>query len=257
MIHTPYSQTSLYKQAALRQITGDTLRPGGLEITREALALCNFPSGARLLDAGCGPGETLRWLKTQGFECTGIDMSSAFLSSACKYAPVIQADMHALPLRNACMDGIFCECVLSLATDKEQVLRGIHSVLRPKGMLILSDLMRSGSAPASASPAFSCAQGAISLPDMLCLLHNAGFTVTHQRDYSRFLRELAARMILHFGSVSAFWQLWQNNFSHAPASLQDTPLSGVPPYAAPCGKNMEYLLLIAQKNEDFHETSRC
>ena len=49
----------MYEHTAIREATGDIIRPGGLALTDRALALCQLPAGARVLDVGCGPAR--RW----------------------------------------------------------------------------------------------------------------------------------------------------------------------------------------------------
>ena len=51
------------KQTALLTVNSDTLRPGGLTLTRRAAEFCNFTPGNRILDVGCG---NARWLAFLG-----------------------------------------------------------------------------------------------------------------------------------------------------------------------------------------------
>ncbi|MDR1395047.1 MAG: class I SAM-dependent methyltransferase, partial [Deltaproteobacteria bacterium] len=120
------------------------LRPGGLDLTREALDFCRFPPGAFLADAGCGAGVTLEYLLQQGYRGLGLDQSDRLLKMAARKGPVKKASLEALPLKDQEADGLLCECVFSLAGDKPRVLAEFRRVLKTGGRLILSDLFIPG-----------------------------------------------------------------------------------------------------------------
>ncbi len=203
------NRTDSYKDSPLRQVTGDTLRPGGLELTRRALALCAFPPGARILDMGCGPGASLGLFREQGLCALGLDHSPALLAEARLRGPVLAADFHAPPLADSCLEGIFCECVLSLGRDKAVILAECRRMLRPGGRLVLSDLVLPGD-PAS-PPAYAsipCVRGASTSEAYLSLLNASGFSVCHAEDHTPMLRDLAARLVFAFGSLEEWLRLW-------------------------------------------------
>ena len=62
--------------------------------------------GLRVLDVACGPGRHARALEAAGASCTGVDLSMALLRRARKAtsAPLVRADMRALPIRPRSMD---------------------------------------------------------------------------------------------------------------------------------------------------------
>jgi len=201
-----------YENEELRAVCGDILRPGGLAVTKQALELCAFPAGSRLIDLGCGPGGTLKFLREQGFEAVGVDKSPAFLAEAKVHGPVCEADFHDLPFENDYADGLLCECALSLARDKARVLGECFRVLKAGGHLIVSDIfriMKAGaiSPPPAASPG-GCLHGAVDLETMRKLLLDSGFETEHMVDHSRALKELAAGLVWHFGSAAALKELF-------------------------------------------------
>ncbi len=222
---------ALYQSQLFRKIVGNALRPGGLELTARALDLCAFPPGARLLDAGCGPGATLELLCNAGFSAVGLELRADFAAEAARHGPVLRSDLTAtLPLADASFSGILCECVLSLFDDKAVILKEFTRLLRPGGRLILTDPLTAG--PDAAGPC-GCAAGAVSPATMDALLRAAGLTLLHCEDHSRRLRELAAYMTWHSGSVTDF--------------LREAGMPGCP---RPGAGSLAYYLIIAEKQEE-------
>lgn len=213
-----------YAHPELLRICGGVLRPGGLELTRAALELCSFQPGAVLLDLGCGAGATLGFLLSLGFKALGVDVAAELLTEARRQGPALQADFRCLPLKDSSAAGIFCECALSLVKDKGAALREFYRVLRPGGLLILSDITRSAStgpdgadgapgvdsapdAPDEADNACSCSAGACSLGELRAALLDSAFHLLHERDCGPELKILAAKLLWERGSLAALREL--------------------------------------------------
>lgn len=175
-----------------------------------ALDFQPFPVGSILLDLGCGLGGTLEFLSQRGFEAIGVELSPALAAEARTHGRVIEADIHELPLEAHSVDGIFCECVLSLAADQGRVLSECARVLRPGGALVISDIVLAALADPAAdrSSLAGCLSGAKTLTGYFQLLNRAGFTVKQVSDQSRALKELAARLVWHCGSTDILKRLW-------------------------------------------------
>lgn len=99
------------------------------------------PAGARIaLDVGCGDGSKTQWLREQ---CApdalliGIDRDVTALRSA-PALTAIAGDAAALPLRDGCVDLIWCVAALQLFADRQQALRELWRVLRPGGTLLIA-----------------------------------------------------------------------------------------------------------------------
>jgi len=87
----------MYETGLLRQATGGPLRPGGLDLTARLLEMCSLPADAVILDAGCGSGATLGFLKSAGYRHgLGIDRSG----------PLLQADGSPVDPPLACAEGV-------------------------------------------------------------------------------------------------------------------------------------------------------
>lgn len=208
----------IYQKPELRDIFGDALRPGGLDITKEALALADFSPGAKIADLGCGAGASLKLLTALGFEAIGLDCSPALLKEAKSKGKALEGDFHHLPWPDGYFDGLLCECALSLAADPGRVLRESFRVLKNKGWLIISDLVliddeKSGpageNAAAGAPP--SCAAAARPAGQLAALIRRSGFELVHNIDRTGALNSLAAQMVWRLGTADEMKRIFGLN----------------------------------------------
>ncbi|MDR1486631.1 MAG: class I SAM-dependent methyltransferase [Deltaproteobacteria bacterium] len=213
-----------YEGGALRKITGPSLRPGGLALTKRVLDFCRFDRDATLLDAGCGPGATLELLSSLGFKPIGVETSKIFAEQASRFGVVHQSSISALPLSDDFCDGIFCECVLNLC-DRRSALSEFFRVLKPGGFLAISDVMLDGKDPSTNPRRCGCVDGAVSKDELFQELLNASFELSLMEDHKNELRSLAASLLWHYG----------------PKGLEE--LTG----GVGCRKNLTYILVIAKK----------
>ncbi|THB68948.1 MAG: class I SAM-dependent methyltransferase [Desulfovibrio sp.] len=201
------------------RLTGGCLRPGGLELTRELLALGAAhgpqPLGP-VLDLGCGQGRSLRVLGHElGIACLGLDQSRTMAEESRVHAsvPVLQAEARRVPLGTRSCGGVLCECVLSLAPAANkvanEVVDEIARVLRPGGVLMVSDLYarRHSKEPVTAPDGTHCClDGALPEEQWRGLVESSGLNVKLWRDCSPALARLAAELIFAHGSLQDFWQ---------------------------------------------------
>jgi arsenite methyltransferase len=151
----------------------------------------SVPDGAVVVDHACGAGTDLliaaRRAGSDG-RAIGIDITPAMRATAQRAAvaagladrvEVLPGSFDALPLAAASVDVVLSNGVLNLATDKLQVLREAHRVLRPGGILLLADVVldRRLDPVASADPQLwaACVGGALTEQDLLHALRLAGF----------------------------------------------------------------------------------
>lgn len=146
---------ALWERPDFRRAAGDAWRPGGVELTRRALAWCAsgglLAPGGLVLDLGSGAGATLRLLTQMGYRAVGLDKyaEAGFSSggSPSVNAPhsddcrIVRADLERPPLAADSCDCIVCECVLSLLRNPLAALRAACRALRPGGVMVISDLM--------------------------------------------------------------------------------------------------------------------
>ena len=187
------------RQTALLKVNSDTLRPGGLTLTRRAADFCGFTPGHRILDVGCGSGMTL-WdlaghLHIQG---TGCDPDPEQLTRAGRKtgAPqsLVQSGLPNLPFASGSWEGIFCECVLSLFSYRSDCLAELYRLTAPRGRLVITDLYirkwLPELPPQEDNPAATCLEGAIPMFQMLQAVEDAGFEISIIEDHSALLRQL-------------------------------------------------------------------
>jgi SAM-dependent methyltransferase len=109
----------------------------------EAFAKDNKRKGT-LIDLGCGPGQTTRFLKDAGqTEITGLDLSPEMISQAKKLHPDIDfqtGDLLTLTLpENTYGSAIAFYAIVHFYPDQlPQVFTQVHKILKPKAQFLLS-----------------------------------------------------------------------------------------------------------------------
>jgi len=201
---------SAYETGRLAQGDARLFRPGGLELTARAIALANLRAGARLIDLGCGAGDTVRYLRSQSFRAIGIDCApdpaiAGMYGRDSRMRIVGRAED--LPFADGAVHGILAECSLSLFEDCDQALAECARVLADGGRLMISDLYaRRPEAIAQVRALHgSCATTMLVREELETSLSDAGFTVDVWEDHSRALRECAARYLFEHGSLEGLW----------------------------------------------------
>jgi len=209
-------------------------------LTDRAVEFCRLPEGSRVLDVGCGVGATVNRLREKyRLEAFGLDSSAGLLMEGLHRnpgIPVVQAAACSLPVR----DAIFCECVLSLASDRRVVLREFHRTLRPGGRVVLTDLYARSPEHLSALRSLSvrsCLSGAVAKSVLVDDIRDSGFRVLLWEDHSALLKEFAVRLIFAGCSLQSLF-----------GGTCARPVGpGEPPAASKARPG--YYLLIAEKAE--------
>lgn len=197
------SSAPLYSQALFQELMQGAWRPGGVELTQHGLQVCAFMAGDRVADVGCGGGATLQLLQARGVQTLGLDIAPLH-----EHGPMLRANAAHLPLAARSLDGIVCECVLSLLPEQDAVLAGFARVLRSGGVLLLSDIfVRDGQCapPHSAQQSCTtdgarprhCMDGARPRHCVDAALEKAGLSIKCFEDHSALLRPLAAQLLWH------------------------------------------------------------
>lgn len=101
-----------------------------------------LPSGAPILDLGCGAGiPATRWLTERGFTVTGVDLSGNQLDLACKLVPdaaFLKADMTGLEFGPGTFDAVVAfHSIIHVPREEHPVLLvKIHRWLKPGGLFL-------------------------------------------------------------------------------------------------------------------------
>jgi len=97
--------------------------------------------GKKILDVGCGPGLYASLLIKKGAVVKGMDISKEFIGIAKKEAPAAEfiiGDAEKLPYKNSEFDIVIAPLVLHYLNSWDEVLNGIHAVLKKGGIFIFS-----------------------------------------------------------------------------------------------------------------------
>lgn len=99
-----------------------------------------FP-GARVLDAGCGPGYVAGCAHLLGAETEGIDFAQGMIDQARKTFPNLTfslGDVEDLPAPDHTFDAVLSNIVLFHVTDPARAMAQAHRVLKPGGRFVFS-----------------------------------------------------------------------------------------------------------------------
>lgn len=183
------------------------LRPGGLQLTERGVSSCRLPRGARVLDVGCGSGVTVSHLRNHHhLDAIGMDLTAArsWSSHQDGGAAFFEGRAEELPIQGGSLDGIVCECVLSLLSDPHAAVKEFSRVLRHDGCVMVSDLYALGSACGSSVAKGACCAGLPgirTLEEMESMMVGAGFRLLVREDQTALLKQMAARQLLSGGSL--------------------------------------------------------
>jgi len=173
------------------------------------LAIPSVLEGLKLLDLGCGAGRdvfALAKLVGPTGHVTGVDMTDAQLDVAraheawhaerfgyekpnTRFVKGYLEQLGELDLEPGSFDLIISNCVINLCTDKPEVFRQAHRLLKPGGELYFSDVYADRRMPSDliSDPVLygECLSGALYWGDFGRIVKEAGFidprTVDHRR----------------------------------------------------------------------------
>jgi len=148
---------AVYESDWARLLLGDSFHPGGLALTERLGDMLGLAPGQRVLDAAAGAGTSALYLAQQ-FDCqvVGLDYGREAVATANAAAAEAglagkvhfeQGDAERLPFPDNYFDAILIECAFCTFPNKSTAAAELARVLKPGGMLGLSDLTRSGPLP--------------------------------------------------------------------------------------------------------------
>jgi demethylmenaquinone methyltransferase/2-methoxy-6-polyprenyl-1,4-benzoquinol methylase len=102
---------------------------------RRTVGALRLPGGARVADLACGTGDLCTELERVGYLAVGFDFSAGMLEHATTTAPLVRADILALPLADGSVDGATCGFALRNVADLAAFLREVARVVRTGGRI--------------------------------------------------------------------------------------------------------------------------
>lgn len=116
--------TLSYSHPLVAWLVGDSLHPGGLDLTSRLASTMGVAQDAHVLDAGSGRGATsVHLAKTIGCDVIGVTVERYGVESGRDLAhsggvedrvTFVQDDFVTAPLQPESFDFVFAECVLSI-----------------------------------------------------------------------------------------------------------------------------------------------
>lgn len=160
---------------------------GYLASDYEGPFLANLPSGARVLEAGCGLGQVVLALRYHGFDCIGLDYAARTIEVLNKEfpdTPFHQGDIRSLPYPENSFDAYISLGVIEHFTEgQEEILKEAARVVKPGGLIFVSVpalndwrklKCRLGRYAVTATDPFF--EACYSVEELELLLRNAGFS---------------------------------------------------------------------------------
>jgi len=97
------------------------------------------PRSVSVLDIGCGFGESLGYHRARGCDAHGVEADRNILRVAERYGLNVKVGLFdASQYEPASFDVVTLDQVIEHLADPSAVMRGIHRVLKPGGLLVLS-----------------------------------------------------------------------------------------------------------------------
>lgn len=153
-------------------------------------AFSNIKEGDTVVDLGSGAGFDAFLASPivgERGKVIGIDLSDEMLALANKnikkgnYSNVsfVKGDIEDIPLEDEICDHIISNCVINLSLNKGAVYREAYRILKPGGMLAISDIVLEKELPEaiknSLAGHIACVSGAENIEDYLQYVTDAGF----------------------------------------------------------------------------------
>ncbi|MFX0050794.1 MAG: class I SAM-dependent methyltransferase [Candidatus Hermodarchaeota archaeon] len=191
------------------------IHPGGSEATKELISLCQLDETTKVLDVGCGAGQTACTIaELYGSQVTGIDISKSMLIKAeerihkKKLENKVDfqlADVYQLPFEDGTFDVVIFESLLAPLSEEVLALKEMFKVIRPGGRIGANEGILDPSTPPEVfemlakHPSFSGV--VITFQVLKSMFEDVGFNVTHFTEFPfsmSILKEMGVRGIISF-----------------------------------------------------------
>ncbi len=202
-----------YQSDVVALILGESYHPGGLELTRRLGRSLGLRAGQRVLDVASGPGATAFLLAAEfGVEVEGVDLADRSVANANARAAergvegrvrFTVGDAENLPLADASVDAVVCECAFCTFPDKPTAAAEMARVLRPGGRVGITDVVvdrgRLDAELQTLAGWVACLADARPVEEYTELLAGAGLRVTYRESHdealARMIEQIDARLV--------------------------------------------------------------
>jgi ubiquinone/menaquinone biosynthesis C-methylase UbiE len=171
--------------------------PGGDAILLEILEGLAINPGARVLELGCGNGDTAEYLRERyGCDVTGVDVSAALIGRAkVEHGKIkfLVCGAEEITFPDGSFDLVICECILSLCENPAEVIGRVAKALGCGGRLVILDL-------------FERVGGINDTKKVTELAGGCGLVVSSEADKTYELKTWAAGIVMDFGSIEAYYK---------------------------------------------------
>lgn len=142
--HRPDVIRAMFDRIAPRYDMLNRLLTLGMDVgwRRRAVRSLQLPAGAVVLDLACGTGDLSREADRAGHRAVGFDFAAAMLARARTEAPLVQADVLRLPVRDGAADGVTCGFALRNVADIDELFGEMRRALRPGGRIAVLEVSR-------------------------------------------------------------------------------------------------------------------
>jgi arsenite methyltransferase len=198
---------NLYESDFAKLLLGDSFHPGGLKLTERLGGLLRLGEHSYVLDVASGRGASALFL-AEKFGCTiigldygkqNVEIANAAaaqrgLSSRVRFE---QADAEEIPFADASFDAVICECAFCTFPDKAKAASEFARVLRPGGMVGISDLTRSAGLPKELKSLLawiSCIADAQPIQNYVDWFSSAGLVPQTTESHDEALREMVRQV---------------------------------------------------------------
>jgi arsenite methyltransferase len=197
----------LYESEIVSQLLGDSFHPGGAALTERLGQLLGLMRGSHVLDAASGTGTSAVFIAQQyGCSVVGVDLSGHNVERGAAEVDRLGlthrvrfevGDAERLPIDDASMDAVICECAFCTFPDKPAAAREFARVLKPGGGVGLSDITRAPGPPGELADLMAwiaCLAGARPADSYAGWLKAAGFTDVAIEPHDEALTEMIRRI---------------------------------------------------------------
>jgi ubiquinone/menaquinone biosynthesis C-methylase UbiE len=180
---------NFYEHDIIKILFGDSIHPGGLELTRELGNELGLDSDDKVLDIASGLGTSAIFLAEEfGSEVIGIDLSKKNVNEANQLArnknldnvSFMVGDAERLEYKNQEFDVVISECSFCTFPNKTLAAQEMNRILKQGGRLGLTDVAIEKELPIQAKSlllSVACIGDALSMEGYRRIFSEAGFVI--------------------------------------------------------------------------------